>query len=173
MTGKTVDVIVASEAVRRPAKARTNKMAQNLGPFGACLKLERSIGILREAPKVIVGVVASCLDMMVTKRFGALPDEHQGFYYNRKREAMTSPTIIIFWGSPLLFLGYNLGRHVHLSGLSGELGGFRQISAATPTEAGRFGRPYEAVEPQFIGAHSGQNELHEKLGMYKSYPRRL
>jgi hypothetical protein len=59
MTGKTVDVIVASEAVRRPAKARTNKMAQNLGPFGACLKFERSIGILIEAPEVFVEVIAS------------------------------------------------------------------------------------------------------------------
>jgi len=76
MTGKTVDVIVASEAVKRPAKARTNKMAQNLGPFGACLKLERSIGMLIEAPEVFFEVVVSCLDIIVRKRFGALPDEH-------------------------------------------------------------------------------------------------
>ena len=36
MDGMTVEVTVASKDVRRLASARTNKIAQNLGPFWNC-----------------------------------------------------------------------------------------------------------------------------------------
>ena len=69
MTGKTVEVMVASRDVRRLVKMMPRKMSQNFRPFRVCLGVSFGACLISsEGPDIISEVTASC--DIVLKSFG-------------------------------------------------------------------------------------------------------